>query len=251
MANEEMKKFVDSLEQGEKEATFKGTPIPEKEVKEDKVEETESKKNRRERRLEAKLQAEREAGIAMAERIKVLSELAGQKQDKSSVEEDIDPRIARVFGDYEKGKEISKEFTSILKDLTQKAREEAITEFEERQNQSVVQAKEEENSYVEYLKAEFDKIEDAYDVDLEGDAETRGQFVDFIARLSPKDEEGNIKDYPDIEEAWDTFQATKQAPNNARRDEVASRSMVKSGSGLAQSKKPTPGFYGWKNDLKL
>ena len=251
MANEEFKKFVNSLEQGEKEAEFKGTPNPEKEVNEDKVEETESKKNRRERRLEQKLQAEREAGIAMAERIKVLSELAGQKQDKSSEQEDIDPRIAKVFGDYEKGKEISKEFTSILKDLTQKAREEAITEFEERQEQSVVQARQEEQSYVEYLKSEFDKIEDEYDVDLEGDAKTRGEFVDFIAKLSPKDEEGNIKDYPDIEEAWDTFQATKQAPNNARRDEVASKSMVKSGSGLAQSKKPTPGFYGWKNDLKL
>ena len=67
MANEEFKKFVSSLEQGEKEAEFKGTSIPEKEVNEDKVEETESKKNRRERRLEQKLQAEREAGIAMAE----------------------------------------------------------------------------------------------------------------------------------------------------------------------------------------
>ena len=249
MANEEFKKFVNSLEQGEKEATFKGTPIPEKEVKEE-VGETESKKNRRERRLEQKLQAEREAGIAMAERIKVLSEIAGQKGE-SSGQEEIDPRLAKVFGDYEKGKEISKEFSSILSDMSKKAREEAISEMEERQNQSAVQAKQEEQSYVEYLKNEFSKIEDDYDVDLEGDSETRGQFVDFIAKLSPKDDEGNIKDYPDIESAWETFQSTKQAPDNSRRDEVASKSMVKSGGSTVQKPKTTPGFYGWREDLKL
>ena len=246
--NEEFKKFVDSLENSEKEATF-GQVAPAKEIKEE-VEETEPRTNRRERRLEQKLQAEREAGIAMAERIKVLSELAGQRE-KTSGQEEIDPRLSKIFGDYEKGKEISQEFSSLLKDYSVKAREEAVKEFEERQNQSVEQAKQEEGKYVDFLKSEFDKIEDNYGVDLEGDSETRGKFVDFIAKLSPKDEDGNIKGYPDIEQAWETFQSTKKVPDNTRRDEVASRSMVKSGNVIAQGKKITPGFYGWRQDLNL
>lgn len=253
MANEEFKKFVDGLQQGEKEITSIGeTPKVEEVKKEEKVEEIDSKRNRRERRLEAKYQAERETSIALAERVRVLSEIA-QLKGNPAPQGEIDPRLTKIFGDYEKGKEITTEFQSILNDSTKKAKEEAIKEFEERQKNAKSQAEEEEKKYVSFLKTEFDKIEDEYDVDLEGDNETRGQFVDFIQRLSPKDEEGNIKDYPDIRQAWETFQSvkTQEIPNNTRRTEVAARSMMKSGPTISQKPKVTPGFHGWREDYKL
>jgi hypothetical protein len=56
----------------------------------------------------------------------------------------------------------------------------------------------------------------------------RSEFVDFIARISPKDENGDITAYPDIQEAWSLFSSTRKPADSNRAKDIASRSMARS-----------------------
>lgn len=215
----------------------------------------EPRKNRRHRRLEAQLQSEREANIALNERVKVLSE--SEKFAKESAGE-VDPRIARMFNpDDPIGKQNAIALTQVIREMSETAREDAIKEFETRQES----AQREQREYETFIDNEFEYLEEEYGVDLTSDApaarKARREFIDLVQDISPKDENGELSGFADFDKAFQLYQKTKTEsrvnPSTDRRKEIASTSMQKSGQGAGvNSPKPrTPGFRGWMKDYNM
>lgn len=133
------------------------------------------------------------------------------------------------------GEDVVKAFTDIIGNDTpekvmalQKLRT-AMTSLEEkatlatRELEAERQAESQAESEVE---DGLEAIEDTYGVDLSSPkgAKLRNDFIDFVARLSRKDEYGEITEYPDFVEAYDIFQST-QVPKKTRAKELASKGM--------------------------
>lgn len=180
-------------------------------------------KNRHIRRLEAKLQAEREASIAREARIEALSE--AQKFRQESKPDDLDSMVARIYGtDKPENAAATELLQKALRGYSDRAKEEAIStlreEFRARQQEDA-REKDTVDSYIE-------QIEDQYGVDLSSTAaarERQAAFRDLWFRLSPKDKDGEVEAYADPHEVYEIF-SQQQAPNRAQ--SVAARGMTRS-----------------------
>lgn len=112
-----------------------------------------------------------------------------------------------------------------------------ITEWEQQQHQAEVADKEAE----EELSNAFDNIEETFDVDITSNnpiaRKTRQEFVSFVEKIAPKDRNGDIVDYPDMNSAWEMFDERRKATTPpSRAKELASRSMARSAeTGTAQA----------------
>jgi len=198
---------------------------PEPEKVEDSEAEKEAKfKNRAYRRLEKKYQEEREAGIAMAERIKVLSEVDKFKAD---VGEDHLKKVEAIFGTNTPEKLAA---TNILKEalmgMSEKAKTDVLKEWESRQGNEAQEQKEADNEVDEILE----RVEDEYGLDM-SDEDVRRGFITLMEKMSPKYDDGNIKEYADADAVAETlleFQK-KGTSDNSRAKELASRGISRSG----------------------
>lgn len=82
----------------------------------------------------------------------------------------------------------------------------------------------------------FETIEEQFEVDLTSNTpmarKTRNEFIDFVKRIAPKDEDGQVTEFPDFAEAYTVFQETKKSdtknPTTNRAKELASKSMGRS-----------------------
>lgn len=140
----------------------------------------------------------------------------------------VDDVLTRLIGnDTPEKVSMIKEFKDILTEGTQKAKAEAIAELEARQNaetQADLAAEQE-------LETAFDNIEENYDVDFSTllGKKTRQEFASFVEKIAPKDRNGDIVDYPDMNSAWETFSELKKSTATpSRAKELASRSMARS-----------------------
>ena len=195
-------------------------------VKEPEEELAKPRDNRETRRLREQLQRERETGIALAERVKVLSEVKSEKIDTST----LDSRLARLFGTTDEGKQVAQDFSSILAERDERIKEDALREFEARQ----AQEKQAQTKYEEQITSQLEAIEDEYDVDLTSSApaakKARMEFLDLVQKLSPKNEDGELAGYADFNSTFEIYKQTKQKPDASRNKELASRTMKQSGS---------------------
>ena len=182
--------------------------------------------NRAERRLRAKLQAERESSIALAARLEALTE--AQKFSRENTPE-VDETIARIYGtNTPEAAEATALLQKALANVENRATEKALEKFrEEQQAEHESVSKEEEN-----LDDMIEQIEDETGTELTD--QTRQQFFSLLERLSPKDSEGNVIEYADHRAVWDELQARKQ-PQNTRAKDLASRSMTRTGGSPSQS----------------
>ena len=125
-----------------------------------------------------------------------------------------------------------KDLREELSSLKEQARQEALQEIEFKQLEEVKAEQEAMNE----LTSGFEDIEENFNVDLTSDKAKalRSDFVDFIKLIAPKDEDGEVVEYPDLQETFKLFQKTRtqtQAPNRAK--ELASRSMNRSSDASA------------------
>ncbi len=101
----------------------------------------------------------------------------------------------------------------------------------------------EEREAKEMLETGFENIEEEFDVDLTSSdpasRKARGEFIEFVKRVAPKNEFGEIKEFPDFIETYSLFQELKAKPSstNNRAKELASRSLARS-SDASQVKMP-------------
>ena len=189
-------------------------------------------KNRRERRLMAKVQAEREANIALNARLQALSE--AQKLRSDTTEADFLKLVEPIYGSAdEKGQYDPRrvEATRLLKEALRGAYETAKRESkeetlaalrEEREGELSAVAQEEEN-----LDEGMDEVEEKYDINFSS-KKTREKYLDILEDVSPKDKEGNIIEYA-FDAAARIYQS-EEGKSTSRAKELASRSGQRSGS---------------------
>lgn len=218
--------------------------IPPKDEDEEEIDD--SLKNRRHRRLEAKLQAEREANIALSERVKVLSEV--DKFTKETPE--VDPDIARMFDTSDIGKENALRLSRKLSEIEERAEQRALQRINELKEQEAQEVEKAGN----FIDSQLDNLEEQFGVAFYGSKKAdalRSEFLQFVEKISPKDEAGDLTDYADFETSFEAFQSmhTKERPDNSRQKEIASRSMQRSQSNSPAPKVRSTGWDGWKKDL--
>jgi len=191
---------------------------PEQENSEEEIEE--QRKNRRERRLEKQLQAERENAIALAERVKVLSEVGKFKEE---VGDDYIKEVRAIFGDE---KPENKAASDILEKTLRKIREDAVKEAEDRFSSRQVSESKAVQDEEKNLDAIMEDVEDEYGIDMSNEAVRRG-FLNALEKASPKDKDGDIIEFADPDYVAEKF--VERRKSNVRGKEIASRSMTPSG----------------------
>lgn len=142
-----------------------------------------------------------------------------------------------------------KDLTRALSGLEEKGAQRALEQIE-RQQESV---REEEREAVAELRQGLEEIEDEFGVDILSDTpqsrKTRVDFLNYVTRIAPKNEEGVVTDYPDITAAFEDFQTLRKnvgQPNRAK--DLASRSMSRSADA---SNVPASTDKSWKAVDKL
>lgn len=219
---DELQDFLKDLPQEDKTHNLLNENLmPEAPEKEEKAEQVAH--NRRERRENKQLQWEREARIKAEARLEALSEV-----QKFSQETGVDERLARLYGTD--NKEAIALHQAMREDDRRIAKEEAVAEMEAKAKQQADEVRQNEG----YLDSKFEEIEDEHNVDLTSNSpaarKNRNDLIAMIQKLSPKDEDGNITAYADIEGAWEQVQAQKEKKDTTRNKDIASRGMTSSGT---------------------
>lgn len=99
-----------------------------------------------------------------------------------------------------------------------------------KEQQAVIEADQEAERELENA---FESIEESYDVDISSNnpiaKKTRQEFVSFVEKIAPKDRNGNIVEFPDMQNAWETFSEIKKSTQQpSRAKDLASRSLNRS-----------------------
>lgn len=165
------------------------------------------------------------------------------KGDESTEDELTDTLVEIIGNDTPQKIAAIKRFRSQLGTLEERGAERALAQLRQQadaEQLEVQQAQEE-------LATAFDNIEEEFDVDLTSNTsiarKERGDFIDFIKRVSPKNSDGDVIQYPDFTETWKLFQSTKKPVDNKRAKDLAARGMDRStDSGTAPTKGQT-----WKD----
>ena len=250
-----MEKFLDGVKSDglKDEAAFTGVPENGQAKVEDDVDpETvpESIKDRRHRRLEAKLQAERESNIRLNERLTALSESERYQRDTTTLG-DTEKELLRMYGDTPEGRQAVDIHKALLDRVAEEAEERAVSRMEARQNEAASQQRE----YESLIDESLENLEDEHNIDLTSDApsarKARREFLELVEKLSPKDSSGTITDYADFDSTFEMYLSQREKQDNSKQKELASRSMVKSGSSTAQPRQQSRGWDGWKIDAGL
>ncbi len=190
-------------------------------------------KNRRHRRIEAKLQAEREANIHLNARLEALSEAAQFAKETGGLT--VDERLIRLYGDDENGRKAAQLTQSLLEDTAKRARAEALDEMREQERRESREVAENESLIDENLEA----LEDEHGIDLTSNSpqgrKNRTEYLNMVERLSSKDEDGNIQEYADFNEVFDVYQRTRSKPDSSRQKDYASRGQVHSGGSATKA----------------
>lgn len=183
-------------------------------------------KNRRERRLRARLDSERSAGIQMAETIQNLT-----KANKSIDEADYLKGLDQIYGNETPeaimaGKLLREAIVGVGKDAEERAYQRIAQERQqEAQQQQAAQAE---------LDGFIDDIEDTYNVEFTEPQEK--SFFQLLYKMSPKDANGNVVGYADPHAVYEVFKdrTTKKAKPATQAKKIASRSL-KQGGGQEKS----------------
>ena len=167
------------------------------------------------------------------------------EETHSDESDEISDVLTRIIGnDTPEKLSAIKDFKKVLGNLEEKGAQRALAQLD-------AQASEEREAEVDAqneLVDGFQNIEDTFDVDLTSNnpqaRKERSDFVDFIKRVSPKDEEGQVIQFPDLEETYKLFKETNKPESNNRAKDLSSRSMARSGD--ASTGQPATGKT-WKD----
>lgn len=151
-------------------------------------------------------------------------------KESTSTADEADELLTRIIGnDTPEKRQAVADFKRYLASLEDKGAQKALAKLQE----EAAREKAEEAQAQEQLQSGFEDIEDQFGVDLSGSTavsrKLRGDFIDFIRRVSPKDGEGNVVSFPDLVETFTVFQDVNKKPqNNSKAKDLASRGMDRS-----------------------
>jgi hypothetical protein len=179
-------------------------------------------KNRRERRLQEKLEAERQSAIDLANRLTKLEESRSVRDE----EKEYLKGIERIYG-------TDSPEAQMATDLLVKAIVGARDDAENRAYERIQSERQNETKAVQQAESELDSIiddiEDQFKVQLT-EAQERSYFQ-LLQKMSPKDREGNVKELADPYAVWEIFSEKLQSRGTDNRaKDLSARSMVQSGA---------------------
>lgn len=129
-----------------------------------------------------------------------------------------------------------KELERSLSTMENKAAEKAAARYQS----EVLAAQQAERENIAFLQNGIDTIEETFTVDLSSNSpiakRTRNEFIDFVKRISPKNSDGEIVQYPDLIETFDVFNQTRKPAQNNEAKALASRGVQRT---VEASKAPT------------
>lgn len=167
-----------------------------------------------------------------------------EREFRSETEDEGTDILTRIIGnDTPEKLSAVKDFRKYLGSLEEKAAQKALSEFQAQAEQQV----EEDRKAQRELDDSFEEIEDTYSVDLTSNApaarKARSEFVDYIRKIAPKNQDGEVIAYPDLNAAFEEFQErSKRAPSNTKAKELAARGMSRS---TDTSQAPATGPKNW------
>lgn len=178
-------------------------------------------RNRRERRLMEKLQSEREAAIALAAKLDVITSSQQTRSEQSQFAE-----VARkIYGDSTPElREATELLITAISGAKEEAKREALAEWQSLQSKQQEEVKNAEKR----IDTMLEEIEDERNIDL-SDGPHRTGFLQLLEKMSPKDKNGNIIEYADHYAVWDVYQSTIKKPVNPAK-EMAARAMTQGGA---------------------
>jgi hypothetical protein len=148
------------------------------------------------------------------------------QKEEDSFKETIDAFTAIVGNDTPEKVNALNALKNSLNSLDQRASQKAIDALQNIQNEEA----EADAEAVNELEEAFDNIENTFDVDITSNnaiaKKTRQEFVSFVERIAPKDRNGDIVDYLDMVQAFETFSEIKKSTATpSRAKDLASRGM--------------------------
>lgn len=180
-------------------------------------------KNRRERRLLERLQAERESSMFLAGKLEARSEATRAVTE----EEDYLKAVEKIYGTESPEAQLA---TELLKKAIVGARDDAERRAYERMRQDEVEEAEAVSNAEDELDSFIEEIEDEYGVQLSPAQEAA--YFQLMERMSPKDRSGNVIEYADPHAVWEVFSERVSRRTDPRQKDLAARSMTGSGASL-------------------
>lgn len=178
-------------------------------------------RNRRERRLQAALTAERESSIFLAGKLEARTEAERALTEES----DYLKGVERIYGTATPEAQLA---TDLLKKAIAGARDEAEERAWNRMQAEREREAEAQREADRELDGIIDDLEDTYNVELT-EPQERAYFR-LLQEMSPK-QDGVVTEYADPHAVWGVFQERiKNRGTGNRARDLASRSMVSSGS---------------------
>ncbi len=159
------------------------------------------------------------------------------EQREPEVEEtttDIDEVLTRIIGN-DTPEKISaiKDFKRVILEREDRGAEKALNYL---QSQREAEDREEQEADDE-LESGFEAIEDNHGVDITSDLpqarKLRGEFINFIRKVAPKNSDGEVIEFPDFEQTFEVFQSTRETQTNNRAKELANRSTERGSNSFA------------------
>lgn len=156
---------------------------------------------------------------------------SAEQQFKREVQEDINlpsSFIKLVGNDTEEKKEVLRDLSNYFGTLKGEARKEFLAELQQQQEQQLV----EDRHAQEELDTSFEEIEETYNVDLSSSSaaakKARSEFIDYIRKIAPKNEEGEVVGFPDLVSSFEEYQDRSKRVPASRAKELASRGLARS-----------------------
>lgn len=180
-------------------------------------------RNRRERRLMDRLDAERRSSAFLAGKLEARTEA----QKAVTEEADYIKSIERIYGTDSPEAQLA---TDLLKKAIVGARDDAENRAYERMNSERKRELDAQKEAESELDNILEEIEDEHGVTLTEPQERA--FFQLLEKMSPKDKQGNVTEYADPQAVWEVFseKLTKAKTSDTRAKDMSSRSMTNSGS---------------------
>ncbi len=161
-------------------------------------------------------------------RVQQLSEVDKFKED---VGDDYKKLLEPIFGNadekgnYDPKRELAtNNLISAFKKLEETAQNKILAAIESRNSQETTAQREADSEVDDML----DRVEEDYDLDMSDD-NVRSGFITLMEKMSPKYEDGNIKEFADPDAVAEAYKALQKRGGNSRAKELAERSMTRSG----------------------
>ncbi len=230
----ELEKFLEGTEQNREVDVLEAplNPVDESEKTEstgttdgeESEESGEKPRNRRERRLMSQRDAEAKSAAFLAGKLEAITEAKGAVEGEA----DYLKVAERIYGTETPEAALA---TDLLKKAITGARDDAenraFSRFQAERQAESKQVAEAENE----LDSMIDSIEETFGIELNEPQEKA--FFQLLEKMSPKDKDGNVREYADAHAVFEVFRDTKlkkPSETSNRAKDLSSRSMVKSGT---------------------